>query len=142
MGREWLLFLLMKLCKSFFPAEFKSYTVVILQTTLLTLFFSVAELCLTLFNPMDCSMTGLPVIHHLPELHQTHIHWVSNAIQPSHPLFPLCLLPSIFPGISVFSNESALFIRWPKYWSFSSSISPTNEYSGLISLGWTGWISS
>ena len=83
---------------------------------------------------MDCSMTGLPVIHHLPELHQTHAHWVSDAIQPSHPLLPLCLLPSIFPGISVFSNESALFIRWPKYWSFSFSISPSNEYSGLISF--------
>ena len=54
---------------------------------------------------------------------------------------PLLLLPSIFPSIRVFSNESVLPIRWPKYWSFSLSISPSNEYSGLISLGWTGWIS-
>ena len=54
---------------------------------------------------------------------------------------PFLLLPSIFPNIRVFSNESILLIRWPKYWSFSFSISPSNEYSGLISLGWTGWIS-
>ena len=62
------------------------------------------------------------------------LNHVSDAIRPSHPLFPLLRLPSIFPSISVFSNESALRIRWPKYWSFSFSISPSNEYSGLISL--------
>ena len=63
---------------------------------------------------------------------QTHVHSVSDAIQPSHPLPTLLLLPSIFPSIRVCSNESALHIRWPKYWSFSFSISPSNEYSGLI----------
>ena len=63
---------------------------------------------------------------------QTHVHWVSDAIQPSHPLSPL-LLPSIFPSIRVFSHVLALHIRWPKYWSCSFSISPSNEYSGLIS---------
>ena len=68
------------------------------------------------------------------ELAQIHVHWVSDAIQPSHPLSPLFLLPSIFPNIRVFSNESALRIRWLKYWSFSFSISPSNEYSGLISF--------
>ena len=74
-GEEWLLFLLMKLCKYFFPVEFKNSAVVILQTTLLTFFFfSVAELCLTLCDPMGCGMTGLPVIHHLSKLHQTHVH--------------------------------------------------------------------
>ena len=65
-------------------------------------------------------------------------------VMPSNHLIlcrPLLLLPSIFPSIRVFSNESVLHIRWPKYWSFSFSISPSNEYSGLISLGWTGWIS-
>ena len=65
---------------------------------------------------------------------ETHVHWVSDAIQPSHPLSSLLLLPSIFPSIRVFSNESALHITWPKYWSFSFSISPSNKYSGLISF--------
>ena len=69
------------------------------------------------------------------ELAQTHVHWVSDAIQPSHPLpCPLLFLPSIFPSIRVFSSESVLPIRWPKYWSFSFSISPSNEYSELISF--------
>ena len=84
--------------------------------------------------PMDCSTPGFPVLHHLLELAQTHVHWISDAIQPSHPLFPLLLLPSIFPSIRVFSSESALSIRWPKYWSFSFSISPSNEYWVLISF--------
>ena len=84
--------------------------------------------------PMNHSMTGLPVQHQLLESTQTHVHWVSDAIQPSHPLHPLLLLPSIFPRIRVFSNESALCIRWPKYWSFSFSISPSNEHPGLISF--------
>ena len=65
---------------------------------------------------------------------QTHVHCISDAIQPSHPLSPLLLLPSIFPSIRVFSSESVLCIRWPKYWSFSFSISPSSEYSGLISF--------
>ena len=69
----------------------------------------------------------------ISEFAQTHVHWVSDVIQPSHSLCPL-LLPSIFPSIRVFSNESAFPIRWPKYWSFSFSISPSNEYSGLISF--------
>ena len=83
-------------------------------------------------NPMDCSMPGFPVHHQLLELAQPHVHQVSDAIQPSHPLFPPLLLPPIFPSIGVFSNESALPIRWSKYWSFS--ISPFHEYSGLISF--------
>ena len=65
---------------------------------------------------------------------QTHVHWVGDAVQPSHPLCPLLLLPSIFPSIKVFSNEAVLHIRWPNYWSFSFSVSPFNEYSGLISF--------
>ena len=72
-----------------------------------------------------------PVLHHLPEFAQTQIHCISDAIQPS---CPLLLLPSVFPSIRVFSNESALCIRWPKYWSFSFSVSSSNEYSGLISF--------
>ena len=73
-------------------------------------------------------------LHCLPEFAQTHVHWASSVIQPSHALLPLLLLPSIFPSIRVFSNESVLCIRWPKYWSFSFSISPSNEHSGLISF--------
>ncbi|CAI9168135.1 unnamed protein product [Rangifer tarandus platyrhynchus] len=83
---------------------------------------------------MDCSTPDFPVHHHLLELTQTHVHQVSDAIQPPHPLSPLLLLSSIFPSISVFSNESVLYISWPKYWSFSFSISPSNECSGMTSF--------
>ena len=79
-------------------------------------------------------MPGLPVHHQLPEFTQTHVHRVSDAIKLSHPLSSLLLLPSIFPSIGVFSNESVLHIRWPKYWSFRLSISTSNEHSGLISF--------
>ena len=96
---------------------------------------SVGQSCPTLCDPMDCSMPGFPVLHHLPELAQTHVHGVGDAIQPSYPLSPLLLLFSIFPSIRVFSKEeSVLRIRWPNYWSFSFNISPFSEYSGLISF--------
>ena len=95
-------------------------------------FSSVVKSCSTLCNPMDCSTPGFPVHHQLLELVQTHVHPVSDAIQPCHPLLSPLLLPLIFPSIRIFSNESALCIRWPKYWSFSFSLS--NEYSGLISF--------
>ena len=80
---------------------------------------------------MNCSMPGFPVLHYLPEFAQTHVHWVGDAIQLSHPIL---LLPSMFPSMRVISNEPALCIRWPKYWSFSFSTSPSNEYSVLISF--------
>ena len=83
---------------------------------------------------MNCSRQGLPVHHQLPEPTQTHFHRVSDAIQPSHPLSSPLLLPLIFPSITVFSNESALLIRWPKYWSFNFNISPSSDHPGLISL--------
>ena len=83
---------------------------------------------------MDCSMPGLPVHQQLSEFTQTYVHWVGDAIQPSYPLSSPLLLPSIFPSIRGFSNESVLCIRWREYWSFSFSISPSNEYSGLISF--------
>ena len=94
--------------------------------------FSSVQSSLTLCDPMNRSTPGLPVHHHLPEFTQTHVHRVGDAIQPSHPLSSRFLLPPIPPSIRVFSNESALRIRWPKYWSFRFSISPSNEYSGLI----------
>ena len=93
---------------------------------------------------MDYSTPGLPVHHQLSEfsllkLMSIELVMPSNHLILCHPLF---LPPLIFPSIRVFSNESVLRIRWPKYWSFSFSISPSNEFSGLIfSLGWTGWIS-
>ena len=96
---------------------------------------SVAQFCLTLCNPMDCSTPGLPIHHQLPEFTQTHVHWVGDAIQPSHPLSdpsPPAFNLSQHQGI--FSSESVLCIRWPKYWSFSFNISPSDEYSGLISF--------
>ena len=83
---------------------------------------------------MNCSTPGLPVHHQLPEFTQTHVHRVSDAISHLILCRPLLLLPPIPPSIRVFSNESTLHIRWPKYWSFSFSISPSNEYSGLMSF--------
>ena len=91
---------------------------------------SVTQLCLIFGDPMDCSMPGFPALHYLPEFAQTHVHWVSDDIQSSSPS-PL-LLPSIFPSIRFISNESTLCIRWPKYWSFSTS--PSKEYSELVSF--------
>ena len=83
---------------------------------------------------MDCSTPGFLVHHQLPQFTQTRVHWVSDTIQPSHPLLSLLLPPSIFPSIKVFSNESVLRITWQRFWNFSFSISPSNEYSGLISF--------
>jgi len=106
-------------------------------------FSSVAQSCIALCNPMDCSMAGFPVHYQLQELSQTHVHWVDDATQPSHPLLwhPLLLPPSIIPSIKVFSNESFLCIRCPKYWSFSfSKVLPMN-IQDWSPLGWTGWIS-
>ena len=94
---------------------------------------SVVQLCPNLCYPMDCSTPGFPVQHQLLELAQTHVHWVSDTIQPSYPL------SSPSPAFN-FSQHQGLFqwvsfgIRWPKYWSFSFSISSSSEYSGLISF--------
>ena len=97
-------------------------------------FSSVAQLCATLCDPMNRSMPGLPVHHQLPEFTQTHAH---QSVMPSNHLIlchPLLLLPTIHPSIRVFSNESTLPMRWPKYWCFSFSNSPSNEHPGLISF--------
>ena len=96
-------------------------------------FSSVAQSCPTLCNPMNCSTPGLPVHHQLLELAQTHVH--ESVMPPTHLILccPLLLLPPMPPSIRVFSNESTLRRRWPKYWSFSFSISPSNEHPGLIS---------
>ena len=103
--------------------------------------WSVAQLWLTLRECMDCSTPDFHILQHLQEFAPIYVHWVNDAIQLSHPPSPLLLLPSVFPSVRVFSNELALCITWPKYWSFSFSISPSNEYSGLISFR-TDWFIS
>ena len=97
-------------------------------------FSSVTQSCPTLCDPMNCSMPGLPVHHQLPEFTQTHIHRAGDA--SSHLILcrPLLLLPPVPPSIRVFSNESTLPMRWPKYWSFSFNIIPSEEIPGLISF--------
>ena len=108
------------------------------RLSLQLVFSSIAQSCPTLCDPMDCSTPGLPDHHQLPKLIQTRGYRVDDAINYVILCRPLLLLPSIFPSIRVFSNESALSIRWPKYWSFRFSISPSNEHPGLISfrMGW------
>ena len=95
---------------------------------------SVTKLCPTLCDPMDCSTPGFPVLHHLLEL--LKLMSIESMMPSNHLILfcPLLLLPSIFPNIRVIFNELAVRIRWPKYWSFGFSISPSNEYSGLISF--------
>ena len=97
-------------------------------------FSSVSQSCPTLCDPMNHSMPGLPVHHQLPEFTQTHVHRIDAAIQPSHPLSSPSPPALNCSYISVFSNESALHIRWPRYGSFSFNISPSNEHWGLISF--------
>ena len=105
-----------------------------LYISFLALFSSVQSLSrVRLCDPMNCSTPGLPVHHKLQEFTQTHVHRVSDAIQPFH-CRPLLLLPPIPPSIRVFSDESTLRMRWPKYWSFSFSIIPSKEHPGLISF--------
>ena len=95
-------------------------------------FFS--PLCLTLCDPMDCSPSGVPIFHYLPEFAQTHVHWVDDAFQLSNTWSPTSSPVLDLFQHQVFSNELALPIRWPKYWNLSFSISSSNEYSGLISF--------
>ena len=96
---------------------------------------SVTQSCLILCDPVMCSMPGFPVLHYVPEFARGTCplsQWYHLTI--SSPCCSLLLLPSVFPSISIFSNEMSLYIRWPKYLSFSFSISSSNEYSGLISF--------
>ena len=109
----------------------KSFTYFKTSLRILLLF---TQSCPTLCDSMDCSPPGFPLLHHLPEFAETHVHWVRDAIQPSHPLSspsPPTFNLSQHQGLF---NVSVLHIRWPRYWSFSFSISPSNEYSKLISF--------
>ena len=118
------------------PAPFNLLLALLMLCSIYHLqFSSVAQSCPTLCDPMNRSTPGLPVHHQLLEFTQTHVR-VSDAIQPSHPLILLILLllPPVRPRIRVFFNESTLRMRWPKYWSFSFSIRPSNEHLGLISF--------
>ena len=94
-----------------------------------------SQSCPTLYSPMDCSMPGFPVLYHFLEFAQTHFHWVSDCIQPSHPLSPPSPLALHLSSIKVFSSELALHIKWLRYWRLSFSISSSNEYSGLNFFG-------
>ena len=102
---------------------------------------TVAQSCLTLCNPMDCSTPGRAVCHHSQSL--LKLMFIESVMPSNYLIFchPLLLPPSIFPSIRVFSSESVLCIRWPKYWSFSFNISPSSEYSGLISFRIDWWMS-
>ena len=106
----------------------KNLNIVLFQLIYTCNISSVAQLCPALCDTMDCSTPGLPVHHQLPDIAQTRVHQVSDDIRSSHPLSSPFPPASVFPSIRVFSNKSVLCIRWPKYWSFSFSISPSNEY--------------
>ena len=102
-------------------------------------FSSVAQSCPTLCDPTNCSTPGLPVNHQLPEFTQTHVHQVGDAISSS--VIPFSSCPQSLPASESFSNGSTLRMRWPKYWSFSFSITPSKKSQGWSPLKWTGWIS-
>ena len=116
------------------PFSVASFANIYVESRKIIQFSSVAQSCPTLCNPMNHSTLGLPVHHWLPDF--TQLRSIESVIPSNHLLFchSLLLLPSIFPSIRVFSNESAFCLRWPKYWSFSFSISLFNECSGLISF--------
>ena len=115
------------------------------MTKLLNNFSSVAQSCSTLCDTMGWSMAGIPVHHQLPELNQTHLHWVGDAIQPSQPLSPPSppALKNLLQWVGEsFTEESftvSLWIRWPKYWCFNFSLSPSNDHSVCFFLDWLIW---
>ena len=132
------------LCFTMENTQIKNFFIIVTKRSNCLIHFccSVSKLCLTLCNSMDCSMPGSSVLQYFLEFAQGHIYWVCDDIQSFYPLPPLLLLPSIFPSIRVFPNELAVHIRWPKYWNFSFSTSPSNEYSELISFrDWLVWSS-
>ena len=120
--------------KSHIQLDLVIWSIPTILITLVMFCCSVAQLCLTLWDLMLYSTPSFPDFHYHSELAQTHVHWASDAIQPSHPLLSPSSPAFLFPSIRVFSSELILLIRWPKHWSFSFSISPSSGYSGLISF--------
>ena len=114
--------------------EYNALSVICYENHIISSVSSVDQSCLTVCDLMNCSRPGLTIQHQLLEFAQTHVHCIGDVIESSHPLSSLSPTPSIFSSIRVSSSESVLHIKWPKYWSFSFSISPSNEYSGLISF--------
>ena len=112
-----------------------NWLIVLFKSSVWVQFSSVAQLCPTLCDPLNCSTPGLPVHHQLLELTQTHVHWVGDAIQPTHPL------SSPSPALNLSQHQGLFqwvsFSHWPEYWNFSFNISPSSEYSGLISYIFT-----
>ena len=119
--------------KLMFSSQIKASLTLLDQACIFCCCCSVAKSCPTLCDPINGSMPGFSVLHYLPEFTQTHVHWVRDAIQPSHPLLsPSPLVLSLSQHQGLFQWVFTLPIRWPKYWSFSFTISPSNEHSGLI----------
>ena len=114
--------------------EYNALSVICYENHIISSVSSVDQSCLTVCDLMNCSRPGLTIQHQLLEFAQTHVHCIGDVIESSHPLSSLSPTPSIFFSIRVSSSESVLHIKWPKYWSFSFSISPPNEYARLISL--------
>ena len=123
----------MQVCFFLFPCELALYLYSSILQRIGSKFSSFTQSCPTLWDPMNCSTPGLPVHHQLLQFTQTHVHLVSDAIQPSHPLLSSSP-PAPNPSQHHFSNESTLRMRWPKYWSFSHSISPSSKHPGLVSF--------
>ena len=113
-------------------------TLTILSYKYIRIFNDLPLYYLSLWDPLNCSTLGFPVLHYLLEFAQTHVHWVSDTIQPFHPLSPPSPLALSLTQHQGLFQWLTLCIRWPKYWSFTFSISPSNKYSGLISfrIGW------
>ena len=136
-GRTWTSTKTTSLFRLFSFAGWLTPSLKVFSRTLLQLiscYCSVAQSCLTLLDSMEYSMPGFSVPHHFLEIAQVHVHWIGDAIHSLIVCHPLLFLPSVLLSIRVFSSESAVHIRWLKYWSFSFSISPSNEYSGMISF--------
>ena len=130
-------YMLLFSCHSLFNSKYESIWA-IFQTIKQCCCSSVTKSWRTLWDLMDGNNSGSSVLHCLLEFVQIHVHWVGDTIQSSNLLPPPSLLPSIFPSIRIFSNESVFHIRWPKYWSFNFSISLSNGYSGWVSFR-TDW---
>ena len=120
-----------KMMAAFWDAQYMDWSSI---PTLECCCCSVTQMCPTLWDLTECNTPSFPILYYLSNFALTHVLWVSDAIQQSHSLSHPLSCPQSFPASGSFSNKSAFCIRWPKYWSFNFSVSPSNEYSGLISF--------